>query len=92
MSLWSNITSASLHCSIFGSIHSLTTFFKNKYFSVLPLPQLYISVLLYTNMQQQEERAVAKTGLPMTVLGFYQDHIYPQELQYDCKFPEIYID
>ena len=43
-------------------------------------------------MQQEEEGAVAKTGLPMTVLGFYQDHIYSQELQYDCKYPEIYID
>ena len=78
MSLWSNITSASLHCSIFGSIHSLTSCFKNRFFSVLPLPQLYISVLLYTNMQQQEERAVksfSKTGLPITVLGLHQDTI-----------------
>ena len=43
------------------------------------------------NIQQQEEGAVTKTGLPMTVLGLHEDHIYSQKLQYDCKYPEIYI-
>ena len=44
------------------------------------------------NIQQQEEGAVTKTGLPMTVLGLHEDHIYSQKLQYDCKYPEIYIN
>ena len=69
-----------------------------QYISVPPLSQHYIYVFFllcktsYKNIQQQEEGAVTKTGLPMTVLGLQEDHINSQNLQYDCKHPEIYID
>ena len=70
-----------------------------KQHSVLQLRSIIIymySFLLcktsYKNIQQQEEGAVTKTGLPMTVLGLQEDHINSQKLQYDCKYPEIYID
>ena len=52
----------------------------------------YYAIHRTKNIQQQEEGAVAKTGLHTTVLGLHQDHIYSQKLQYDCKYPKIYID
>ena len=68
------------------------TFLFPPYRSIIYMYSFYYARHRTTNIQQQEEGAVAKTGLPTTVLGLHQDHIYSQKLPYDCKYSEIYID